>query len=71
MPDFIRLSNPKLNSASFVRNSKRHIDKKAPVQVKRGLVQKSVVLPHKLTTFKVKVSFVYSLSQEKNKHSTY
>ena len=33
--------------------------------MKRGLVQKSVVLPHKLTTFKVKVSFVYSLSQEK------
>ena len=33
--------------------------------MKRGLVQKSVVLPHKLTTFKVKVSFVYRLSQEK------
>ena len=42
-----------------------------PVQVKGRLVEEGVVLPHKLTTFKVIVSFVYSLSQEKNKHSTY
>ena len=54
-----------MNSTLFVSTCKRQIDKKVPVQVKRGLVQKSVVLPHKLTTFKVKVSFVYSLSQEK------
>ena len=36
-----------------------------PVQVKGRLVKEGVVLPHKLTTFKVKVSFVYSLSEEK------
>ena len=65
LPDFKRISNPKMNSTLFVSTCKRQIDKKVPVQVKRGLVQKSVVLPHKLTTFKVKVSFVYSLSQEK------